>query len=129
MKFLAALVALAATAQADIVYENEVITTSEIFDLDYALDSTVWAYDQQTLNVSKYYCVFRSNWNQENHPADFPELARWANPVLFSHTKEYSPFLKNRGAPNGVETVAEVGVTLLLVEVPSCCMRQQRPVD
>ena len=111
MKFLAALVALAATSQADIVYENEVIKASEIFDLDYSLDSSVWAYDQQNKNVSKYYCVFRSNWNLENHPADFPELARWANPVLFSHTKEYAPFLKNRGAPNGVETVAEVGVT------------------
>ena len=108
MLVLLIFVALAAVAQADIVYENELIKTTEIFDLDYALDSSVWAYDQNK-NVSKYYCVFRNNWNPENHPADFPELARWANPVLFSHTKEYAPFIKNRAAPQGVETIAEVG--------------------
>jgi len=112
MKLLLYLVAFAATARADIFYENELIETTEIFDLNYALDSSVWAYDNNGLNTSKYYCVFRSNWNEENHPAEFPKLARWANPVLFSHTKQYAPYIKNRAAPLGVETIAEVRMAL-----------------
>ena len=78
---------------------------SEVFDLDYARDSSVNA---QSRDTAKYYCVFRSNWNAVNHPAEFPELARWGNPVLFSHYKEYAPFLKDRAAPYGVEQIAEV---------------------
>lgn len=108
MKLLLSLVAFFATARADVFFENELIKTTEIFDLDYALDSSVWAYENNGRNASKYYCVFRSNWNPENHPAEFPKMARWGNPVLFSHTKQYAPYIKNRAAPIGVETIAEV---------------------
>ena len=87
-------------ATADIVFENEVIKTSEIYDLDYARDSNVWAYEG---NQSQYYCVFRSNWNRDNHPVEYPELARWGDPLMFSHTKQHIPYLKNRRAPYGVE--------------------------
>lgn len=96
---------LAVPAQADITFGGEEIRLSDIFDLEYAKDSTVNA---NLRNTSKYYCVFRSNWNAVNHPAEFPELARWGNPVLFSHYKEYAPFLKDRAAPYGVEQIAEV---------------------
>ena len=99
---------LAVPAQADIYYENELIRLDEVFDLEFARDSSVWAYENNGRNTSKYYCVFRSNWNKENHPAEYPELARWANPIMFSHTKQYAPYIKNRKAPYGVETIAEV---------------------
>jgi len=98
---------------ANIVVENELIDTKEIFDLESARDSSVYAWDNNGLNVSKYYCVFRNNWSADNHPSKYPELTRWSNPVLFSHTKQYAPFLKNKAAPYGVETIAEVRPTAL----------------
>lgn len=57
---------------------------------------------------TKYYCVFRSTWNAENQPTEYPELARWGNPLMFSHTKQYAPYIKGRAAPYGVEQIAEV---------------------
>ena len=96
----------------DIVFENELIKSEEIFDLVYAIESNVSANVQ---NQSKFYCVFRSNWNKANQPEDFPELARWGSPVIFSHTKQYVPFLKNREAPQGVEIVAEVRLYSIIV--------------
>jgi Spondin_N len=98
--------AIVASSVADIVFENEVVKISEIFDLDYARQSDVSVY--QTENSTKYYCVFRSNWNPENHPAQYPELARWGNPLMFSHTNEYAPFIRKRAAQRGVEQIAEV---------------------
>jgi hypothetical protein len=102
---LLASVVLVELASADIVFDNEVIVQADIFDLVYAVDSNVWAPGN---NQSKYYCVFRSNWNKVNHPEDFPNLARWGQQALFSHTKQYVPYLQNREAPFGVEKLAEV---------------------
>jgi Spondin_N len=100
------LVATIALSAADIVFENEEIKAEEIYDLDYARASEVSVYD--VINTTSYYCVFRSNWNVENHPANFPDVPRWGNPLMFSHTKQYAPYIKNRPAPNGVELIAEV---------------------
>jgi hypothetical protein len=99
------LLATVASSVADIVFENEVIKVAEIFDLDYARASEVSIYEE---NTTAYYCVFRSHWTSENHPAQYPELARWGDPLMFSHTKQYAPFLKDRKAPSGVEHIAEV---------------------
>jgi hypothetical protein len=99
---------LLATGRADIVVENELIKQKEIFDLEYAKPSEVWRNDA---NTTKYYCIFRGNWNPTKQPADFPELARFGNPMLFSHTKDFIPFLKNRAAKYGVEVIAEVRKT------------------
>ena len=91
---------------ADVVFENEIIKTEEVFDLKYAMDSTIYA---GTQNQSKYYCIFRSNWNKNNHPNDYPDgLARFGEQIIVTHTKEYIPYLKNREAPAGVEKIAEV---------------------
>ena len=98
----------AVPALADIIFENELIKTEEIFDLEYAKDSNVWAYENDGLNQTKYYCVFRNNWTPKNHPAEYPELARWGTPAIFSHTKQYAPYLKNRAAPIGIQQIAEV---------------------
>jgi hypothetical protein len=98
---------LLAIGRADIVVENELIKQKEIFDLEYARRSKVWMNDA---NTTKYYCVFRGNWNPTNQPADFPDLARFGNPMLFSHTKDFIPFLKNRAAKYGVEVIAEVRI-------------------
>jgi Spondin_N len=107
MKSLLALVVLfvVVPSTADIVVENEPIIYDEIFDLDYAIESDESIYSAKQ---AKYYCVFRSNWNKENHPADYPKLARWSAPLLYSHTKQYFPALKNKEAPNGVEQLVEV---------------------
>lgn len=99
---------LLATVSADIVMENELIISNEVFDLKYALDSDVEASRQR--NETQLYCIFRSKWTKEDHPAHFPKLARFSTPVLFSHTKQYTPFLKNREANYGVKIIAEVRV-------------------
>ena len=96
----------AITVTADIVMENELIISNEVFDLNYAMDSQVEAVRQR--NETQMYCIFRSKWTVEDHPEHFPKLARFSTPVLFSHTKQYTPFLKNREANYGVEVLAEV---------------------
>jgi hypothetical protein len=102
---LAAVVPAHTSQVGDIVFNNEVIKTDEIFDLVYAKDSVV-SIDMQ--NQTKYYCVFRSNWNPVNQPAEYPKLARWGDPLMYSHTGQYAPFIKDRAATYGVQHVAEV---------------------
>ena len=99
-------VAVVARATADIVFENEEIKLEEIFDLDYARTGNVSI--GETSVTTSYYCTFRSNWNVANHPALYPALARWGNPLMYAHTKQYAPFIKKREAPSGVEQIAEV---------------------
>lgn len=89
----------------NIVYNNDLIKTNEIFDLVYAKDSEVLSSAQ---NQTKYYCVFRSSWNPVNQPTNYPKLARWGDPLMFSHTAQYYPFIKDRAATNGVQHIAEV---------------------
>jgi hypothetical protein len=101
----AVLLGLATLGRADILLENDLIVPEEIFDLKYAIDSDS---DWMAPNVTKFYCVFRSLWTPEDHPVDFPDLARWSNPIIFSHAKEFTPFVKNRKANYGVEIIAEV---------------------
>lgn len=107
------------TTRADIVLENDLIVADEIYDLKYALDSDVsWT----TPNTTKYYCVFRSLWTPDDHPNEFPDLARMSSPSVFSHTKQFSPFLKNRDANYGVEIIAEVSFSFLLTCVCDCIL-------
>ena len=101
------LLALVSTVSADIIFENEEIKVDEVFDLKYALNSGVL---KNVRNATKYYCVFRSLWTPEDHPNHYPKLARYTTPVLFSHTKQYTPFLKNREANYGLEIIAEVSL-------------------
>ena len=90
----------------DIVFDNALFDPSEIFDLQFAMDSNVTSY---MVNQTKYYCIFRGNWNNATQPADYPVgLARFGNQAVFSHTKQYTPYLKDREAPFGVEKIAEV---------------------
>lgn len=110
LAIVAGLSLLTKNVSGDIVFENELIKPEEIYDLVVALDSNVSAY---TMNDTNYYCVFRSNWNKKNHPADYPDLARYGEQAIFSHTKQYTPYLKNREAPMGVEKVAEVGTCVM----------------
>lgn len=100
------LLAIVASNASDYVFVNEEIKLADIFDLDYARSSKVSIYDD--INTTSYYCVFRSHWTSENHPALYPELARWGNPIMYSHTKQFYPFLKGLKAPSGVEQIAEV---------------------
>ena len=113
--FVAAVVAKAA---ADIVFESEEIKLDEIFDLDYARASNVSIADVSV--TTSYYCTFRSNWNVANHPALYPALARWGNPFMFAHTKQYAPFLKDRAAPSGVEQLVEVCGSLAVSILHQC---------
>lgn len=97
---------LESSTDQDMDKKNKTKQTTDIFDLDFALGSSV-PVNAITPIVTKYYCIFRSNWNGVNHPALYPELARWANPVLFSHTKQFTPFLMNSEASYGVKKIAE----------------------
>jgi hypothetical protein len=102
---------LASLATADIVFENEPIVASDVFDLKFALKSEI---DENIRNATKYYCIFRSLWTEEDHPNHYPDLARYSTPVIFSHTKQYTPFLMNRDANYGVEILAEVCTSIYL---------------
>ena len=95
--------------RSDIILNNELIETTDVFDLQYALDSNVSAAVPASVNgQAKYYCVYRNNWNKKNHPNYYPTFARIGNPMIFSHTKEYVPFLQKEQAPAAVEKIAEV---------------------
>jgi hypothetical protein len=100
-----ALVGFASFTSADIVVENDLIKPEEIYDFVVLQDSDHW---WQSRNVTKYYCVMRGLWNPQNHPQKFPQLARMSNPLVYSGTKEFRPWLLNRQTTWGVEKVAEV---------------------
>jgi len=89
----------------DIEVVNDLIKPDEIYDFVYSTDSTVNWREQ---NVTKYYCVFRNLWTKERHPHDFPKAARWTNNALYSTTKDWRPWLKNRATTVGIETIVEV---------------------
>ena len=105
--FLALATILSRTA-ADIVVENDLIKPEEIYDFVVLQDSEHW---WQSHNVTKYYCIMRGLWNPQNHPKKFPQLARMSNPMIYSGTKEFRPWLLNRQTTWGVEKVAETGFT------------------
>jgi hypothetical protein len=107
MRFLFALaLALTTTAvHADIVVENDLIIPAEIYDFTYSTSSTQW---WQSTNHTKYYCVFRNTWTIKNHPYEYPKAARWSNIMVYSSTKEYRPWLKNRATTLGIKTLVEV---------------------
>jgi len=90
---------------ADIEVINDLIKPEEIYDFTYSTDSDVW---WRSENVTKYYCVFRNLWTSDRHPKDFPKAARWTNNVMYSTTKDWRPWLKNRATTLGIETIAEV---------------------
>jgi Spondin_N len=96
---------LAPVAKADIVVENDLIDPKEIYDFVALQDSEHW---WMSGNVTKYYCIMRGLWNPQNHPAEFPQLARFSNPLMYSSTKQFLPWLRNRATTYGVEKVAEV---------------------
>ena len=89
----------------DIEVINDLIKPEELYDFVYSTDSDVW---WRTQNETKYYCVFRNLWTSERHPKDYPGQARWTNNVLYSTTKDWRPWLKNRATTLGIETIAEV---------------------
>jgi hypothetical protein len=92
---------------ADIVVENDMIIPEEIYDFLYSTDSTVW---WQSTNATKYYCIFRNMWTKAHHPKEYPANARWGNVVMYSTTKQFRPWLKNRATTAGIETLAEVRI-------------------
>jgi hypothetical protein len=89
-----------------VVFENELFKPEEVFDFEYSTDSDVYWTNQ---NVSKYYCIFRSLWTEENQPEKYPVSARWGDQIIHSGTKQFTPWLKNRVTTLGVEKVAESG--------------------
>jgi hypothetical protein len=96
---------LATKCIADIVVENDLIIPEEIYDFVYSTDSDVW---WRTTNATRYYCIFRSLWTKMEHPKEYPLAARWSDIVMYSTTKYYRPWLKNRATTLGIETIAEV---------------------
>lgn len=101
-------VAANAVVTTDFDEPNDLIEVDKIFDLEYATTGNVWAKDPVATNVTKYYCVFRSNWNSRDHPVNFPEAARWGPPILFSGSRDNIPYEQGKSAKYGEEQVAEV---------------------
>lgn len=101
--FLFALLAL--VVHGDVVVENDLIIAKEIYDFTYSTDSDVW---WQARNTTNYYCIFRNLWTKERHPNDYPKMAKWSDIMLYSSTKDFRPWLKNRATTLGIETLAEV---------------------
>ena len=65
--------------------------------------------DQQTANRTSYQCTFRNLWSKERQPKNFPkELARWASPILWTHTLQFEPWRAGDIVTRGVEKLAEV---------------------
>ena len=88
--------------------ENDVILPEEIYDTVELERSSHW---YTIKNTTKYYCIMRGLWSPQSHPAKFPQLARMSNPLIYSSTKEFRPWLLNRQTTVGVEKVAEFGFT------------------
>ena len=93
----------------DIIFGGELIKPEEVFDTVTLLDSNTWWLSE---NTTKYYCIFRGMWDDIRQPHDYPKLARWSTPALFSSNKEYMPWRLDRATTWGVEKVAEVGSLL-----------------
>lgn len=96
---------IAQFATADIVVENDLINPEEIYDFIVLQDSDHWWLSP---NTTQYFCIMRGLWNPFNHPKKYPNLARMSNPVMYSSTKQYLPWLINRATTWGVEKIAEV---------------------
>lgn len=117
----ATLTLILCTVAADIVLTSDRIDAKDSYKLKYALQSRV---PSTISNTTKYYCVFRSLWNSDDHPRDFPENAVAASPILMSHTKEFSPFVKNRTVNAGMMKLAEVRVNRRKKQVVDNCTRR-----
>lgn len=102
---LASLTFLLGQVNTEFVPDTEQVEPSEIFDLVDTNTSTVRESDS---NTKYYYCIFRSLWTDTDHPTDYPDRPRYTPPVLFSHTKQYAPFVQNRQASSAVEGYAKV---------------------
>lgn len=93
---------------ADIVVENDLINPEEIYDTIVLQDSNHWWLSP---NTTQYFCIMRALWNPRNHPKKYPGMARMSNPIAYSSTKEWLPWLINRATTLGVEKIAETGFT------------------
>lgn len=94
-------------ARADIVLDNDMIEPEEVYDFVVLQDSDRW---RQSTNETKYYCIMRGLWNPQNQPHRFHPLASMSNPILYSGTKKFRPWLINRQTTWGVEKIAETGI-------------------
>lgn len=103
--FLLASLACFPRLRADITVINDIVIPQEIYDFVYSSDSTTW---WRSKNRTSYYCIFRSLWTKESAPNDYPNMARVTDPVMYSTTKEYRPWLKGRATTRGIEKIAEV---------------------
>jgi len=56
-----------------------------------------------------YGCTLTNKWTSDRHPNNYPEgKAKWVEPVLVSHTSEYSLFKVGEMASGGVKQMATV---------------------
>ena len=99
-------------ASADIVVENDLINPEDIYDFIVLQDSNHWWLSP---NTTQYFCIMRGLWNPKNHPKKFPGMARMSNPIVYSSTKQWLPWLINRATTWGVEKIAEVSELRLLI--------------
>lgn len=73
------------------------------------LIQNVGVLSQTAPNTTSYQCTFRNLWSKETHPKNYPkELARWGNPIMWTHTLQFTPWSSGNLVTRGVEKVAEV---------------------
>lgn len=100
---------------ADIAIEDQVIIPEDIYDLVELQKSNHTMQDIQNNNLTaSYYCIMRNLWNRQSHPNQFPKMARISNPVIYSGTTSFHPWMINRTASAGIEFMAETGVNYML---------------
>lgn len=81
------------------------------------LTETVGTLFQQAENTTKYYCTFRNLWTKERQPKKYPERqARWAGPILWTHTTQFEPWRFGYPVTRGIEKVVEEGFTDMLIQ-------------
>ncbi|CAB9508589.1 Spondin-1 [Seminavis robusta] len=89
----------AAVNEEDVLIENKGITSG------------------QTSERIAYQCTFRNLWTKNRQPVRFPEeLGRWAGPILWTHTLQFQPWVRDKAVTRGVEKLAEDGFTDVLVQ-------------
>lgn len=92
-----------------LTFAGQPLNLSDAYHVENATASDHYRYSYHpNAVVHKYYCVFRSNWDSIHHPVNYPELARWSDPILFSHSSIYVPGIERRRSSFAIEQLAEV---------------------
>jgi len=90
------------------------LLATAVFDVVAAQQQEQYAVVSQTPSnvpvsqVVDYECLFDNRWTPDRHPNDYPDAARWIEPVVVTHSDLYTMFSPGSLASNGVKQMATV---------------------